>query len=682
MPYVDSERHDRHDAARFLGAGLVAFLAQLIVDMPEGYFGAADEVTFWGWLYGALALALAAAGVWGRLARHRLATTAGPLLYILSIGVFIAPIASDPVVAGGVVLWNVTLLGLWAFPAGGRRRRQLPEEEVAAWLTVNEPAARHLLGISLLLSVVVVGYRFGDRLPALLLCFAVDAAMIALTAPFLRRLWRAGFRWRVLALAPILLAALLAIGNPTATLSALAGYKILTLVWMLARGPGFRRVAAAFFDRPALLVASSFAALVAAGTLFLSFPAASATGRALAPIDALFTATSAACVTGLIVLDTPVDFSPFGQGVILGLIQIGGLNIMVLSAFAAALLGRHMGLRGERALGQLLDLRPESSAYPLIRFIVLSTLAVEGLGTAVLTGAYLARGESFGGALWKGLFHAVSAFCNAGFALHSDSLVGFRENSLVLLTVAILITAGGLGFGVLAASFYSLRGRGSGLTVQTRLVLLSSAVLVIAGTLGWAAGEWHRSLAGLGTFDKWVNAFFQSVTLRTAGFNSVDFAPVQPAIVAMMLVWMFVGASPGGTGGGVKTTTAAVLLSVIPAIARGRTRVVLFRRRLALETVYRSAAIAGITLLLTFAALVFLLATQDLAFDAAVFEVVSAVATVGLTLGTTAELDTLGKATIAGVMFLGRIGPLTLALLLAREDESRLRYPEARVMVG
>ncbi|NJL29030.1 MAG: hypothetical protein HC897_14650 [Thermoanaerobaculia bacterium] len=338
----------------------------------------------------------------------------------------------------------------------------------------------------------------------------------------------------------------------------------------------------------------------------------------------------------MIVLDTPVDFSPFGQGVILGLIQVGGLNIMVLSTFAAILLGRGISLRGERALGELLDLGPHSSAYPLIRFIVLSTLAIEGAGAAILAGVYLWRGESLVASLWQGIFHSISAFCNAGFALHSDSLIGFRENPLVLGTIAVLIIMGGLGFVVLAGAHFRLGRARTRVTVHTKLVIVTSVLLIVVGMVGYAASEWQRSLAGLGVFDKWMNAFFQSVTLRTAGFNSVDFTQLHSTSVLMMIVWMFIGASPGGTGGGIKTTTAAVLLSVIPAIASGRPRVVLFGRRIALETVYKSAAIAVISAVIALVATLLLLATQrPMGFEVVLFEVTSALGTVGLTVGAT-----------------------------------------------
>lgn len=685
LPRPHPERQRRLEAARLAGAGLLALLAQLTVDMPKGkYFGVAEEITSWGWAYSIAVVVLTVLGVWSRLGRRGFAAFLIPATYILHIGVFTVPVAYDPVIAGGVVLWNMLLLSRWTFPTHSSRRREPLADPLRAWLAVNEPAVRHLLLISLTISTVVVGYRLGTAIPTLVLCMTVDAVVVALTAPFLLRLWRLGHRSRVLVLVALAMLALMLLGiQPLWALAALAAYQLAVAVQMLVRGPSFHELVENFYGQPALLVLASFALLITGGTLLLSFPAASATSEAISPIDALFTATSAACVTGLIVLDTPVAFSTFGHGVILGLIQVGGLSIMVLSTFAAILLGRGLSLRGERALGALLDLGPHSSAYPLIRFIVISTLAIEAVGAVILTGVYLSRGEGIAAAVWKGTFHSISAFCNAGFALHSDSLIGFQGNSLALGTIAVLIIMGGLGFVVLAATRFLVYKRHTRITVHTKLVLVSTVVLIVVGTFGYAWSEWQRSLDGLGLFDKWMNAFFQSVTLRTAGFNSVDLARLHSTSVVMMVVWMFIGASPGGTGGGIKTTTAAVLLSIIPAIASGRPQVVLFGRRIALETIYKSAAIVLISTVIALVATMLLLATQQpLESEVVLFEVVSALGTVGLTLGATFKLDNLGKIVIAVVMLLGRIGPLSLALLLARREESELRYPEARVMVG
>jgi trk system potassium uptake protein TrkH len=384
----------------------------------------------------------------------------------------------------------------------------------------------------------------------------------------------------------------------------------------------------------------------------------------------------------LVVVDTPTAFSPFGHAVILFRIQVGGLNIMVLSGFAALLLGKGLGVRGERALGDVLDLPTARSAQQLAVAIVLSTLVIEAVGAGLLALPFAGQGSTTADALWKGMFHSVSAFCNAGFALQSDSLTVFQQQPFPLLVVAGLITLGGLGFSTLGGVWMKCRGVERRLSTQVKLVLAVSIVLVATGTAWFAVAEWGRSLAGLTPADKWVNALFQSVTTRTAGFSSVDLTLLHPSSVLMIIAWMFVGASSGGTGGGIKTTTLAVLLGAVAAISRGTSRVVLFGRTIGAEIVLRSVAIAIIAGLMSLGAVVAIVSTQDLTMDVAAFEVVSALGTVGLSLGATAQLDEIGKLIITLVMFVGRIGPLTLALLLARSAVRRVEYPQDRIMVG
>jgi trk system potassium uptake protein TrkH len=277
----------------------------------------------------------------------------------------------------------------------------------------------------------------------------------------------------------------------------------------------------------------------------------------------------------------------------------------------------------------------------------------------------------------------VSAFCNAGFALQSDSLVIFREDPLTLMTFSALIVVGGLGFVVLSGFWWRLRGRPrKGRGVQTRVVIGASAVLIAVGWILYVGLEWDRTLAGLGPLDRVANALFQSITTRTAGFNSVPLDGLQPATILLMMVLMFIGASPGGTGGGIKTTTLVVLLAAIPAMASRRSEIVLLDRRLPLSTVFRGAAIAVVGLIVVVTTAGFLLATNDGPFESLVFEAVSAFGTVGLSLGATASLDGIGKLVVVLTMLAGRIGPLTIALLLGQARETRLGYPQARIMVG
>jgi trk system potassium uptake protein TrkH len=291
--------------------------------------------------------------------------------------------------------------------------------------------------------------------------------------------------------------------------------------------------------------------------------------------------------------------------------------------------------------------------------------------------------------VWLGVFHSVSAFCNAGFALFSDSFVGFRDDPALLAVVGSLIVLGGLGFVVL----YALWRRGAygglrSLSVQVKAVILSTVVLVLGGWAIYGTLEWQQTLAGLSFADKATNALFQSVTLRTAGFNSVDFTDLSPATGLVMMLFMFIGASPGSTGGGIKTTTLVVLVAATFAMARGPGIVRLFDRELARATVYRALAILMASVGIVFATFFLLLVFEGqgldaLPFHSLLFEAFSAVGTVGLSLGATAQLGPMGKMVIIVAMFIGRVGPLTLALLLSTVDrEQRIRHARARIMVG
>lgn len=666
----------------------MSVLGQYAANMPGGYFGRFDQVTSVGETYVAAVFLAAAVGIWAWLGQRTWASAFTVAFLSLNLGIFVPPLAADPVVAGAVVLWHLVLLSRALFPfvhvspLGALRGEEEHAGRLREWLELNRHPLQHLLMVSVVLTVTVVGFRIGDRVPAQVVCLLLDALLVGLTFPFLRLAYRSGSRVPLLLAVPLVLAALTA-QRPSLGLAWLGIYQVGALATLLSYSTVTEELLEFFYRRPALLVAASFAVIISLGTLFLSFPAASAGPRAISPLDALFTATSATCVTGLIVLNTPVAFSTFGHAVILALIQTGGLNIMVLSAFAALLLGRRLGLKGERALGEVLDLPTARTAHQITAFIVVSTVIIEAMGAVPLALAFFRHGNHLGEAVWKGVFHSVSAFCNAGFALQSDSFKSFQQHPMPLLVVAALITLGGLGFNVLVTGWMAIRRQGRrGLSVQVKLVLAVSAFLIVVGTGWFAVTEWHSSLAGLGFGDKLVNSLFQSVTLRTAGFNSVDMRLLRPASVVFMLVWMFIGASPGGTGGGIKTTTAAVLLGAIPAISRGESRIVMFGRTVPLEIVYRSAAIAAIASLVAFGATALLLMAHPFTLQVAVYEVLSALGTVGLSLGATSQLGPFGKLIIVSVMFIGRIGPLSLALLLTRGATGRIVYPDARLMVG
>ena len=435
------------------------------------------------------------------------------------------------------------------------------------------------------------------------------------------------------------------------------------------------------FHQPARLLVTTFGALCVLGTLLLSLPISTTRPEGISVIDAAFTAVSAVCVTGLIVLDTPRDFSGFGQAAILLLIQLGALGIMTFSTAALGLLGRRLSLRHEAAVAGTLSAEGRHDLFRALRRLLTITVSAELIGTAVLGSLFVREGDAPLYAFWRGLFTAVSAFCNAGFALQSDSLISYQGNAWILHTVALLIMLGGLSPAAIAA-LPALLGRRR-VAVQVKLAFCASLALWVGGALAITAIEWNNSLGGLSFFGRLHNGWLQSVTLRTAGFNSIDIAAAHPPVLTLMMLWMFIGGSPGGTAGGIKTTTAAVLALAVAAAVRGRSEVVAFQRRISTETVYKAAAVATLGLATAMAALVAVQLTQDLPGVMAPFEVVSALGTVGLSIGGTARLDAVGKIIILLTMFMGRVGPLTLFLFLSdRFSKSVWEFPEERIDVG
>lgn len=436
----------------------------------------------------------------------------------------------------------------------------------------------------------------------------------------------------------------------------------------------------ALVTTPARLLVSSFVVLCAAGTALLTLPQ-SAVGQPLTVLEAAFTSVSAACVTGLAVVDTATRLSFFGQLVVIVLIQCGGLGIMTFAAAAFLAIGRRLGLRQEVAATELLGADGTSDLPGALRRVLLVTLTVEGLAAAILTGLFRVGGDTWPQALWRGLFTAISAFCNAGFALQSDSLVSYAHRPLVLTTVGLVIVLGGLGPSLVVSLPRLARGRAP---LAARLAWRTSVVLWALPFMLWLALEGPHSLAGLPLGDRVVNAAFQAVTLRTAGFNSVDLAVAHPGTWLAMLACMFVGGAPGSTAGGVKTTTVAVLAVAIAAALRGRSEAEAFGRRLAHATVLQAAAILSLYVLAALLFLLALLVTQELPVTVAVFEVVSALGTVGLSQGGTAQLDEIGQVLIIAAMFVGRVGPVSLGAVLAGTptEDHLARSPLARVPVG
>jgi len=354
---------------------------------------------------------------------------------------------------------------------------------------------------------------------------------------------------------------------------------------------------------PARAFVISFALLIAMGTAALQLPGVARPGRELAWHEALFTATSAVCVTGLVVR-SPEDYTFAGQVVLLCLFQLGGLGVLTFGFFLVLLVGRKMSFFGRALVQSTLAEGPWEDFWPLLRMATAVTFLVEGAGATVLAAAWAPQMGWTRGFGW-GIFHAVSAFCNAGFGLHPQSLIPWRGNAVIVLTVAGLIIVGGLGFLPLTDVYERWTGgRRRPLTLHTKLVFATTAGLLIVGSLGVALFEWHGALHGVGGVERWTSIFFQAVTPRTAGFNTLDYARFTPAGLLFTVMLMFIGASPGSTGGGVKTTTLGVLFAAAVSRGRGYRRVHLWNRTLPADVIGSAVALMlSATMLVLLAAL-------------------------------------------------------------------------------
>lgn len=440
--------------------------------------------------------------------------------------------------------------------------------------------------------------------------------------------------------------------------------------------------------RPPQIIALVFMGIILLGSGLLCLPAASRSGQATDFLTSLFTATSATCVTGLIRVDTGSYWSGFGQAVILVMIQIGGLGFMTIASIFFFALRRKIGLRQRLVLAQALSFDQISGVVGLVRNVLRGTLAVEGAGALILA---LRFWPEFGAAraLWYGVFHSVSAFCNAGFDVLGDlasggSLCGYVDDPVVNLTIMALITIGGLGFAVWGD--VRKKRRFSRMSVYTRLVLSISCGLIVGGAALIALLEWHNpdTIGKLSVSGKLLASAFQSVTLRTAGFASFDQNALRDVTKAVCDVLMFVGGSSGSTAGGVKTVTVGVVVLAAIGTARGRTHVTAFKRSISQSAVSNAMAIALLVLFLSFLGAGAISALDGVSFDNAVYETISALCTVGLTTGITPGLGLASCLILILFMFFGRVGIMTISVgfMMANPAEERIEYAQARVMIG
>lgn len=437
---------------------------------------------------------------------------------------------------------------------------------------------------------------------------------------------------------------------------------------------------------PPQILVFGFAGVILLGAVLLSIPFASAGGQYTSFRDALFTATSAVCVTGLVVVDTGTYWSPAGHVIILSLIQVGGLGFMTMATFFFLLLGKRIGLKTRLVMQASLNQDSLQGIVNLGRHVLFFTFITE-LAFAALLAARWTPEMGFARALWYGIFHSVSAFNNAGFDLFGDfrSLTGYAEDPVITFSITALIILGGIGFAVVMEMVGRIRA-GSRLHTHTRLVLVTTLVLIAAGTVLIYIFEYNNTLRSLGGAGKIMASYFQSVTPRTAGYNTLDIGAMHGYTLILIVVLMFIGASPGSTGGGIKTTTFATLVVSILSLSRGQTEATVFRRGIPHEQVSKSVAILILSLALVAAVSTVLMYTeQQDNYLLTLFETVSAYGTVGLTMGLTPHLSPAGKMLITMTMFLGRLGTLTMVMAFAQKSKKvsgRIKYPRGNIMVG
>lgn len=435
---------------------------------------------------------------------------------------------------------------------------------------------------------------------------------------------------------------------------------------------------------PPRVLVTGFALTILLGAVLLSLPFASANHHGTSFLTALFTATSAVCVTGLVVVDTGTYWSTAGQVIILALIQIGGLGFMTMATFMFLLLGKKIGLKTRLLMQASLNQNHLQGIVNLGKYVLIFTFATEIFFAAALAWRF-SLDMPLSRALWFGLFHSISAFNNAGFDLFGQfrSLTGYVQDTTVNLCITTLIILGGIGFSVIVDLTNWRQHRK--LTTHTRLVLLVSAGLLFGGTLLFYLFENDNVLRNYTWSGKILAAYFQSVTPRTAGYNTVDIGALHSYTHMLLIILMFIGASPGSTGGGIKTTTFAVLVSSVLSLARGNIDVTIFRRMVPREQVAKSLAILLLAIsLVLLVSMILLYTEQQDNFLVTLFEAVSAFGTVGLTMGLTPHLSEAGRVIIILTMFLGRVGTMTAVLAFAERTRATLpiKHAPGNILIG
>ncbi|WP_018592043.1 TrkH family potassium uptake protein [Terrisporobacter glycolicus] len=443
--------------------------------------------------------------------------------------------------------------------------------------------------------------------------------------------------------------------------------------------------------KPAQVMVIGFGVVILFGGLILNLPIAAKSGKSVGLLNALFTSTSAVCVTGLIVVDTSTYWNEFGQLVIISLIQIGGLGFMTMATMFSLLTGKKINLRERLLIQESLNQRDLSGLVKLTRYIIMMTVTIEGIGALLLSIVFIPKLGLIKG-IWYSVFHSISAFCNAGFDLMGpisgeySSLMYFVDNSLINLVICGLIVLGGIGFPVLLDVINNKKY--SKLNVHSKIVINTTAILIAIGFLFIFIVEFNNkgTLGELSMKEKLLSSLFQSVTLRTAGYSTIDLTLLKESTLFLMIILMLIGASPASTGGGLKTTTVATLFLTVKSFILGKEDIEVYQRRISSTTVRKSLGIFFIGVFVAlFGTLMLTIVSPGFSLLESAFEVVSAFATVGLSLGGSPTLTSFGKIIIMILMFLGRVGSLTIFIaLLSRSNKikSKVRYAEGKIIVG
>lgn len=439
---------------------------------------------------------------------------------------------------------------------------------------------------------------------------------------------------------------------------------------------------------PSQIVLISFVLLIVSGTTLLMLPIS--TVKDVRLIDHLFMITSASCVTGLATVNVGEVYSFFGQIILLFCIQIGGLGIMTLSSSFTLFLGKTLAIKERLMMKDILEVDNVGSTVDIIIDIIKTTVVIEIIGSVILTGVFIYSGESFGTALYLGIFHSISAFCNAGITPIVSGLDAYKTNVVFNFTISFLIIFGGIGFWVIKdlkrniSKISNFRFYFQSLTLHSKVVLTTTFVLIVLGTLLIFLCDYMGSFSQYNLTEKMMIAFFHSVSSRTAGFNTLNLAQFSSASLFILIILMYIGASPGSTGGGIKTTTFAIIWQSILSTMRGRKEIEFFNRTVDSSLVLKSTALAIMSLMfISFVTALLLVFETDKSFLAILFEAVSAFCTVGLSVGITSSLSSIGKILIITLMYVGRVGPLTLIIgISSLHSKQGIRYPKEKVIIG